>query len=440
MKTVLLGTATFVVMMIPQAARAAPIDTSSLVQRTCATATKGSPTVARSRLANFILADVGIAPMDLPSGGDPDLGARMVAAIVKAHDAEAPTDQQWQIKYVVQQLEFELGRGSAIPFQAEGVRAANPGTIPGWLFQSADNDTLTCFVKEAAGADAHATPPGSVTRLMLRQMADDLALDSLKKAGSAKFGYTRERSRLSDGTRKTDSTWTIDATLGLRINPAEAAQPYYLYASYKRKRARTRPVPQLPVGQSESDSDIDVLEVGAGGGFLLGSNQLVANVSVVNDLADNSNRLKASAQFIPAFFNVNLGFCRVGEATDPFHIGPWKFAARCSVTFLAEANHVFHAGRGTFTKNDEFLLAGGKVGWELFPNGKDGPAASLFYRREWRVAGTSPSIDRLDAFLGYRVFVSQRFAVDLGLTYAKGRDPKSFKPEDKLEVSFGLLF
>ncbi|HEU0133436.1 MAG TPA: hypothetical protein VFR28_01315, partial [Allosphingosinicella sp.] len=395
-KSILLGGAAMLA-GIPHQALAAPIGTSTIIARTCMSATREAPMVSRARLAGFVLADAGISPVDLPTDPGLDLGARMEKAVVAAWLAEAgpvpPTKPQQQINAVVQQLEAEIGSDSDLSFKNAGIRAPNPGLNHPWLFQSAENATLECYFEEEDKENSDAQPGGGPSlSLMLRKSVEDLAIaqDKFKEAESAKFGYTRMRSRADDGTRKTDSTWTIDATLGLRINEESAVLPQYAFVSYKRERARAKPAPTLPPGESQSDDDIDALEIGFGGGFLVGNNQLTVNASVVNDLAADSSRLKFSAEFVPALLNASLGFCSLGQATVQFK----GFASRCTIAFLAEASRVLKTGDATFTDNDEFLLAGGKLGWELLPIGDDGPAASLFYRRQWRIAGTSPSIDR----------------------------------------------
>lgn len=66
--------------------------------------------------------------------------------------------------------------------------------------------------------------------------------------------------------------------------------------------------------------------------------------------------------------------------------------------------------------------------------------ASLSYRYLLTLSGPEPNIGRFDATLKYRFWLDDGLGVDLGLTYGRGRESKTYKYEDKLDVGFGVLF
>ncbi|PSJ40461.1 hypothetical protein C7I55_08985 [Sphingomonas deserti] len=419
----------------------ARINTKPVVERACSGATAGAQEIPRAVLAEFILADAGLRVTEVTQGETgAAAGELMRNEIMRAYHSydqrsvAAPTPAQKHINFFVQQLELEMSKDP----RSTRIGAPFPDSKRPWLFTDDRNAVLRCEVgkeRKDSTESARLHP-----RLMLRNSVEDLTASEFKKAGSAKFGYTRVRSRLENGTTKTDSTWTVDATLGLMLGSERSPLPKFVYASYKRQHARTRPEPVLPTGQDQSDADLDVLEGGLGAGFFLpGFHQLTLAGALVTDLNRHSERLKARADLLLAFTSADLGVCALGRGSI-HHVAGWRFATRCSITLTAQANHVLDNGSAEFGKNSEFLLAGGQGKWELFPYDNDGPAARVAYRREFRLAGTAPSIKRLDIFAGYRIFASPTFAVDVGLNYARGEDEKSLEHEDRLELSFGVLF
>jgi hypothetical protein len=95
------------------------------------------------------------------------------------------------------------------------------------------------------------------------------------------------------------------------------------------------------------------------------------------------------------------------------------------------------------------LAIGGEVGFEFRPKAKtqvdgslkipDGIVGSVTYRYQPMIAGAIADIDRLDGSLNYRWWADQ-VAFDFGLAYADGTETKSFADENRLQVSFGILF
>lgn len=47
---------------------------------------------------------------------------------------------------------------------------------------------------------------------------------------------------------------------------------------------------------------------------------------------------------------------------------------------------------------------------------------------------------RFDASVKYRFWLPNDLGLDVGLTYGKGRETKTYKDEDKVEIGLGVLF
>jgi hypothetical protein len=56
------------------------------------------------------------------------------------------------------------------------------------------------------------------------------------------------------------------------------------------------------------------------------------------------------------------------------------------------------------------------------------------------ITGRAPDVHRFDASVKYRFWLPNDLGLDVGLTYGKGRETKTYKDEDKVEIGLGVLF
>jgi hypothetical protein len=417
--------------------------------------------ITRDRLAAFVLSEVGLIDEDLQK--DPVLSkeaspsARAVSAMRSENITGVSEEVSEQIFLVVQSLEQSLASTSNQTAKQVGLSVANaPKMKRGWLFEAGQTWIITCGGK---ADDGSISPSGKqitqfekgVTReiLSLRKTVAELGLtgDEAKKAGAAQVGFKRERVKQDDGSTKTSTTVTIDGTAGLRLTSPNAQAPVYAYGSYTLSRARKKPAPALADGKKQSDDDTDVLEVGGAiSGLLVRSRDdfsIVAfgQTGYVMDYVGHSRRARLRAGFTPGIpFSIGQ-ICDLGGFNQSDVLG-LRFRSRCTVQIEMEISHVFKVGTTDFHEHGEFLGVGATLGYDLAaPISKDAAIlGNIRYRLVPTVWGAAPNVERVDASIKYRFYTESALGIDLGLTWAKGNEPKSLKKEDKLELGFGLIF
>jgi len=421
-------------------ANAAPIDTESLIQRTCLGSTRAQPEVARRRLSAFILSDAGEL--------ETDSEARILRLL---NDDEAgPESVRNQVRAVVTILQQQLAQGSSISPVDLGLQAVPNEASGGWLFER--NVRLACtFAPETAdGSSGGATQPSPgrvlLDHLRLRQNPDALAAtgEARLKAGSAQIGYERERVILADGSTRRDTTLSIEAALGYAFVDEEASS-LLIYGAYHRERSRSVPAPQLAQGASPSDGDTNVIELGLTGHQLVSTDPvsfvLTGSGSVIFDRVKRSERLRLNLSTEFAFGAFPGGICYFGSFAPPIDFGFAHLRGRCSLTLMGQVNHVMDAGTATFGVNDEFVLVGGRFGFDLATAADGGVIAGFTYEYQRTLHGSVPSIDRFTAHLKYRHwFRGRRFGMDFGFDYADGINPDSFVDENRLSFGVGFIF
>ena len=429
-------------------ALSAPIDTASLIRRTCLGATASQPGVERRRLATFILSDQGII------SDDPSVApeARLLH-ILDGSDVGANPGIRTGLRNVVYRLQEQLGGGGGQDPAELGLEVIprDPSRHDWWLIS--DNYQLMCRFRptrsshaQPGGAGGTGHSDGSLLSLFrLRQNLDALsATDAARlKAGAAQIGYLRERNTLANGSIRTDSTLTFEGALGLalRDRPDSAL---LLYGAYERRRLRSNPPPQLPPGQSQADKDTDVLELGFTGHQLVSmpgvSVMLTGSGSYISNYVNDSRRLRLRVSAAPFLFWPN-GICYFGGFAPPVDLGFARLSGRCTASLIAQVNHITDRGSTTPGANDEFVLAGGRIGYDIATGTDSGVIAGVTYEYQHRFEGQVPSIHRFTAQIKYRHWFSdRRFAMEFGFNYTDGVNPQSFADEHRTQVGMGLIF
>jgi hypothetical protein len=316
-----------------------------------------------------------------------------------------------------------------------------------------DEVSLFCRFKE----EAQDPPPGVVRggagsgsrlfdRLRLRQNSEALTAtgNARLKAGSAQIGYERQRVILPNGSTRTDSTLSIEGALGFVVSGG-ARTSLLIHVAYERERERSNPPPQLAPGASESDDDTDVIELGFTGHHLVSTDpvsiMLRGSGVVIFDRVKESDRLRLSVSASPAFGDFPGGLCYFGSYAPAIDVGFAQLRGRCTLTFLGQVNHVLDPGLSTPGASDEFVLAGGRIGFDVATGTDSGVVAGVTYEYQHRLSGEVPSIDRFTAHLKYRHwFRDRRFGLDFGFDFTDGINPQSFVDENRLRFGFGFIF
>jgi hypothetical protein len=299
-----------------------------------------------------------------------------------------------------------------------------------------------------------ATPPPSLEsdpppppRFAVRETPEELWLsgDDARKAGALSLAFERTRSALEDGTRKTDTNFTIGGTVGLRLTPARSRVGHvYLFANYELERARTVPQPTLDPGESESDGDTNALAIGLDAILQpLVSDHLVLDInlqgSAVLDFANDASRLRFRAIATPRT-DLDLGLCYLGSFSDS------TLRGRCEVAAEVQVAQVLRRGTTALGDYDTFLAAGARGGIEFFlptspgDDAATGFLASVRYRFLPVLHGAPEDIERLELKLAHRFWTSAGAGIDVGFTYTRGTNELSFEDENVLTFGLGLTY
>lgn len=320
---------------------------------------------------------------------------------------------------------------------------------PGWKIKcDGDIKPPTNFVEDFRDADIY-------PQFVIRKSTEDFGKigdDWKKEVGAFGIGLTRTRTILDDGSRKTDQSLKVDGAVGFRLSPPKTKTPSWLYASYSLNKDRTSPPPTLAPGAAQSDGDTNALELGFA--LAMGSTysrptadpesdrainlDLTGSVSYIRDFAKKSSVGKFQYQ-VDLGLPVSLGICDVGKYEEIID----GIYTRCSLQVQAQAVDIWKGGEAVFKDVDQYLAAGGSVKIIAFAptsTKDDGIVGSLSYRH---LAVSSKSLDdikRLDASLGYRLWITNGPGIDIGFSYNKGENDKSLEDEDILKFGIGLIF
>lgn len=289
-------------------------------------------------------------------------------------------------------------------------------------------------------------------RLVVRQKVEDFAVAAKEASGSFQGSYGRQRTTDLDGARTTTETIAIRGAAGVRLAGDGDLSYLYGYADYalNRVRKRTSPVP-TPGAQDGRAKDVDVLELGLAGSAPIRGNGFILRLSgragAILDFEKGARRIVGGVRLEPTGIGsigpATSALCNYGAYSDNFLGLPIE--ARCSAALRAEFSEVLRAGSSTLTDADELVAVGGDITWEFRPRlltdgkPKDGLVGGITYRYQRMISGNAPDIDRLDANLKYRWWLSD-LAFDLGVTYSDGTEPKSLVDENKLTATIGIIF
>lgn len=410
----------------------AQTDLGSLLERTCRGIGVGDTQADRTRLLSFLLADAGVLT------SDPE------AALRQAFAADQPTDEQKAIMESVVQLQEALH--SRRPLVAERLRLAAHPTFPGrtsfWLLN--EDVVLTCTRTEAPPP----ADPSILSRLRLRGTSQDLTATGAarRSASSAQLSYRDNRNVAPDGTTSDTITVSLQAAVGVPLFATDA-RSVMIYGAYQLQEARTTPPPAMAPGVSEADKDTDTAEFGLNGHVVLWGNAPVAvlldgRLAYIADFTADTGRLRGDVRLSPAFGSHDLGLCSVGYFRE-FGLG---LGGRCEISARAQINHFLDRGGLAAGTETGFGLAGGEAAIDFAPmqDGRlrnSGVVAGLRYRYEAAFYGSVPDIDRFSAYLKYRLWLrNERVGFDLGFNFVDGVNPESFRDENRLEASFGIIF
>jgi hypothetical protein len=433
------------------------IDAGALLKEACQAMPAGDATpLPRERLAERLLASFNVG------------GSDVISELAKLNTAAAITPSSYSAMLIqmagVQDNSPIQGAAMDLqvylknpPSKKPAARLADPSdpvlNRDNWLFSSDWNGKILCGSSRA--------PTTAVTTLaelagkplprlgVVREVGSLTATgEDRQSAKSATIGFTNTVVRKADGSTKRTQLATVDATVGVRFT-ADKAQPMFLYANYTLNRSRVRPADTLKPGAFVDDADINVLETGVTAPDIdTGFGSLAINGGYVVDFVSDAERIRAQAVLTFGFKDKTfLGFCGLGH----LHELSWLGDARvmCLVTLDADYGNVTRAPRAIvdtdpapFVARGQFLSLGGSAGFQTAPplNAKEGFVASVNYRYLKTVAGSALNIDRLDMALKYRWWLDSGRALDIGGAWKHGIEAKSYKVEDTLELSFGVLF
>lgn len=358
------------------------------------------------------------------------------------------TDNSYRLALVggVLNVEQRLTQGS------ENVAVQNPSGEAILLLAEQPTWRLTCKTGERP---VYAIiRPSAPQPFAVRATPEDLWLtgDGVRTAAAFNLGFERTRTILEDGTRKTETSFSIAGTAGYRISRESSSWGHaYLFASYDLQRDRTRPRPTLGPGESESDGDTDALAVGVDA-LVQTWGQVPIDfdfqASTVFDFANDARRLRFRAIATPGFAarrredqrprsGPNLGLCHLGSFT------PGPLRRRCVIAAEVEAAHILRRGTSEIGDYDTFLAIGGRASFEAFlpTSGEDtGFLASVRYRLLPVIHGGPDDIERLEARLSHRFWTATGAGLDVGFTYTRGTNELSFEDEDVLTFGLGLVY
>ena len=290
------------------------------------------------------------------------------------------------------------------------------------------------------------------SRLAVRQKVEDFALAAKDSSGSFQGSYNRQRTTDLQGASTTTTTLSIRGAAGVRLAGDAETSFLFGYGDYRLNhvRKRTAPVP-TPTASDGRAKDIDVLELGLIGSVPIGGDnflvRLTGRAGAILDFNTDSRRLIAGFRAQP-ILTQSIGptthaFCNFGSYSS--NILGLPFEGRCSVAARLDLAEVLKVGSASFTAADELVAVGGDLGWEFRPillgDGKprDGLVGGVTYRYQRIISGRAPDIDRFDASLKYRWWIDN-LAVDFGLSYSDGTEPKSLVDENKIAITLGLTY
>ncbi|MGR4865378.1 hypothetical protein [Caulobacter sp. LARHSG274] len=402
--------------------------------------------------AAAVAAAAGVTPADLnPTDKAMSVADYNQAALVLLRNREVQRRPAVtaNILALVADTEDLLADNSPTSAEDAGLKVEGAGHGSNWLFQP-DNQRLTCVGKGPPKVEDQYIKPIKRSRLALRGKVEALGLigEERKTADAFKFGYKREISEQDDGSSKTDRTETFDGVLGLRLSPDTWTAPVFAYADYSLSRARKKPEPPLDPGKAVDDDDTNAWELGfSTAGQLFYDQALSRSVLVDARIGWVSDDIKASRRAVvglgatPGFAIADGKPCGLGGFA-PQTLGVLKFRVRCRIRFEAEASYVDEAGKADFKTYGKFLAGGATIGFDIAPPMGDdaGIITSVSYRYLPVISGRAPDVHRLDTTVKYRFWLENGLGLDLGLTYGKGRETKTYKDEDKIEAGVGVLF
>lgn len=349
-------------------------------------------------------------------------------------------------------LEQEIGPKSHVSEKARGMKVTvGKPSEPSlnWLFSASNPVELACMPAKLPSGTAmdyvETQRKTEVPRFGIIKKVEDLGLagNDRKKAEAASVGLKRVRTEEDDGSRKTTTSLTFDGTVGLRLTGQYSkTRSAFAYANYTIARERVKPAPPLDPGKERDDNDTHGLALG---GLVddipIGPIAIVPSASYVFDFVKHSRRGVLSARIDFGWNMVDLGFCSLG-GLRPISIGGIDLRTQCYLGAQVDYSHVFKVGEADFKKRGDFLSAGPVIGIDLAPPIFEGSGVvgSLRYRYLPTISGTAPDVSRWDASLKYRWWLPAGGALDIGFTYKRGEELKTYTNEDSLELSFGVIF
>jgi hypothetical protein len=430
-----------------------------LIARAC-TGNAGN-VIGQVRLAEAILIEAGKSPSEfvvaapavIPEGMSLTevYQQAMVARLGKiaAGEEPEPPEEAFLLQSTVETLEAALLRvkpGQDAPLTIEGERPQGAPFLfqaekPDWTLRCKKADPGATFVQSFEDFDP---PPG----FAIRSTPEELSLTGKERrgAGALALGFDRTRSKLDDGTTKTETNVTISGTAGVRLSGEQSqSTSAYAYARYELKQGRTKPAPQLDPGASQSDGDTDTLETG-----LLLATQLTRNEdkfklfldlqgSAIWDFANEARRLRLKANLRPVPVG-SLGLCGIGryEALIPA-IG---LKTKCRLQFEVEGAKILRQGTTELGTYDTFLAAGGRVEFQAFLPTAEGMGflAGATYRYLPVLHGPDDDVERFEASVKHRFWTKRSVGIDVGFSYTKGTNELSFEKEDVLTFGLGIIY
>lgn len=311
-----------------------------------------------------------------------------------------------------------------------------------WLFKGPANYTLTC-------APPKPEKPAEFERLApitIRKTVGELALlgEDRDAAASAQVSYDDLRTTNLAGEEKRTRKLVVNAAMGLTLAGNEY-QYAMLFGDYSRSRARIRtsPTPIDPAKDGSAD-DVDVLEMGLLGTASLGGwLRATGRAGVIFDNVTDANFASGTFSLVPITGGKpNLGLCSLNS----FRYLGLGIDARCSVSLEGDIRHVLDKGRATLSPTDMIVAVGPSVGIAFrrsidVKTGKprDGLTASLTYKYLPVLTGIAPDLDRLDVTIAYRLW-RNNIGFDFGIIYADGIERKSLADENRIGLSFGIIY